>query len=53
MRGRVPRPHELTVVMVGDAGVGKTALATRFCEDLFIQVRRLLNQFLIECISSQ
>jgi len=33
----VPRPHELTVVMVGDAGVGKTALATRFCEDIFIQ----------------
>ena len=45
LRGRVPRPHELTVVMVGDAGVGKTALATRFCEDIFIQVRQIYHYF--------
>ena len=38
MRGRVPRPHEVRVVVVGDSGVGKTALVTRFCEDIFIQV---------------
>ena len=38
MRGRVPRPEEVTVVLVGDCRVGKTALVTRFCEDIFIQV---------------
>ena len=38
MRGRVTRPEEVTVVLVGDCRVGKTALVTRFCEDIFIQV---------------
>jgi GTPase SAR1 family protein len=44
MRGRLTKPHEVTVVLVGDANVGKTALVTRFCEDIFIEVR--INQLL-------
>ena len=32
------RPHELTVVTVGDSRVGKTALINRFCDDVFIEV---------------
>ena len=40
MRGRLSKPHEVTVVLVGDNNVGKTALVTRFCEDIFIQVRK-------------
>lgn len=31
------RPHELTVVTVGDSKVGKTALINRFCHDVFIE----------------
>ena len=46
MRGRVPRPEEVTVVLVGDCRVGKTALVTRFCEDIFIQVN--LKNFFID-----
>jgi GTPase SAR1 family protein len=38
MRGRLSKAQEVTVVLVGDANVGKTALVTRFCEDIFIQV---------------
>ena len=38
LRGRVARPHELTVVTVGDSKVGKTALINRFCDDVFIEV---------------
>jgi len=37
LRGRVARPHELTVVTVGDSRVGKTALINRFCDDVFIE----------------
>jgi len=37
LRGRVARPHELTVVTVGDCKVGKTALINRFCDDVFIE----------------
>merc|ERR1711970_800759 len=37
LRGRVARPHELTVVTVGDSKVGKTALINRFCHDVFIE----------------
>jgi len=33
----VARPHELTVVTVGDSRVGKTALINRFCDDVFIE----------------
>jgi len=33
----VAKPHELTVVTVGDCKVGKTALINRFCEDVFIE----------------
>lgn len=32
------QPDEIVVVLVGDARVGKTCLATRFCEHIFIQV---------------
>ena len=32
------KPDEIVVVLVGDARVGKTCLATRFCEHIFIQV---------------
>jgi GTPase SAR1 family protein len=46
LRGRLTKPHEVTVVLVGDANVGKTALVTRFCEDIFIEVRRIFNSFL-------
>jgi len=35
MRGRVARPHQCTVVVVGDCKVGKTALVNRFCQDSF------------------
>ena len=35
---RVGRPHEITVVTVGNCGVGKTALINRFIEDSFNQV---------------
>ena len=38
MRGRVARPIEVTVVTVGDSGVGKTALINRFCQDVFLPV---------------
>jgi len=37
LRGRLTRPHEVTVVTVGDCGVGKTALINRFCEDKFVE----------------
>jgi len=33
----VARPHELTVVIVGDSKVGKTALINRFCHDVFTE----------------
>jgi GTPase SAR1 family protein len=46
MRGRLSKAQEVTVVLVGDANVGKTALVTRFCEDIFIQViRYFLNKY--------
>jgi len=35
--GCVSRPHQLTVVTVGDSKVGKTALINRFCHDVFIE----------------
>ena len=38
LRGRVARAPEVTVVTVGDAAVGKTALIQRFCNDTFPQV---------------
>jgi GTPase SAR1 family protein len=46
MRGRLSKAQEVTVVMVGDANVGKTALVTRFCEDIFIEVSILLEMSL-------
>ena len=45
LRGRVARPHELTVVTVGDSKVGKTALINRFCDDVFIEVCEHLIRF--------
>ncbi len=48
MRGRLSKAQEVTVVLVGDANVGKTALVTRFCEDIFIQViRDFFNKYLL------
>lgn len=58
MRGRVPRPEEVTVVLVGDCRVGKTALVTRFCEDIFIQVNlknffhRFISNLFITCLKT-
>merc|ERR1712223_1007156 len=34
-RGQVVSPHNLTLVTLGDAGVGKTSLINRFCSDNF------------------
>ena len=38
-RGQVVSPHNLTLVTLGDAGVGKTSLINRFCSDTFNEVR--------------
>ena len=38
LRGRLARAPEVTVVTVGDAAVGKTALIQRFCNDTFPKV---------------
>ena len=43
LRGRVARAPEVTVVTVGDAAVGKTALIQRFCNDTFPQVTLSTN----------
>lgn len=37
MRPRIKRSHEVTVVTVGDSGVGKSSLITRFCKGVFDQ----------------
>eukprot|EP00092_Neocalanus_flemingeri_P031390 GFUD01034094.1.p1 GENE.GFUD01034094.1~~GFUD01034094.1.p1 ORF type:complete len:431 (-),score=73.68 GFUD01034094.1:103-1395(-) len=37
LRGKMAKPHKLTVVTVGDCKVGKTALINRFCDDVFIE----------------
>ena len=42
LRGRVARAPGVTVVTVGDSGVGKTALIHRFTRDTFTQVLLLL-----------
>ena len=39
------KPDEIVVVLVGDARVGKTCLATRFCEHIFIQVNNKEHYF--------
>ena len=44
LRGRVARAPEVTVVTVGDAAVGKTALIQRFCNDTFPQVTLRINR---------
>jgi len=51
----VSQPDEVVVVLVGDARVGKTCLATRFCEHIFIQnyAATTFNRYITESTVGQ